>query len=80
MANIYMKISMHAIAMGVTVSFMILFSLTQSAHPGIYISVTFLIAGLVCSARFIVSDHAQKEIYGGLLAGFTALLIALLFV
>ncbi len=80
MANIYMKISMHAIAMGVTVGFMTFFSLTQSAHPGIYISLTFLTAGLVCSARFIASDHASKEIYGGLLAGISALLVAILFV
>lgn len=80
MANIYMKISMHSIAMGVAVSFMLLLSLTQSVSFGIYISVAIFIAGLVCTARFIASDHTQKEIYGGLLAGLAALLISILFV
>ena len=80
MINIYMKISMHTIAMGVTISFMMLLALTQSVSFGLYISVAIFIAGLVCTARFIASDHTPKEIYGGLLAGLTALLIATLFV
>jgi hypothetical protein len=80
MANIYMKISMHAIAMGVAVSFMLLLAIIQPVNSGIYISITLLVGGLVCTARFIVSDHTQKEIYGGLLAGLAALLIATLFV
>lgn len=80
MANTYMKISMHTIAMGVTVSFIILVSITQSTHPAIYISIALFIAGLVCSARLIASDHRPKEIYGGLLAGMSAVAIALLFV
>jgi hypothetical protein len=29
----------------------------------------FLIAGLVCTSRMIVSDHTPKEVYLGLLAG-----------
>jgi hypothetical protein len=80
MANIYMKISMHAIAMGVAISFILLLAVIQPVSSGVYISVAMLIGGLVCTARFIVSDHTQKEIYGGLLAGFAALFIATLFV
>jgi hypothetical protein len=80
MANIYIKISMHAIAVGVAVSFMLLLAIIQPVNSGIYISVALLIGGLVCTARFIVSDHTQKEIYGGLLAGFASLFIATLFV
>jgi hypothetical protein len=80
MANIYMKISMHAIGMGVTISFILLLALTQSVNSGLYITIALLIAGLVCSARFIVSNHSQKEIYAGLLVGFAALLIAAFFV
>ncbi len=79
MANIYMKISMHSIAMGVMLSFMILISFTQSSHPGIYLSVAAVITGMVCTARLIASDHVEKEIYGGLLAGFAALIVAILF-
>ncbi|HEY6504686.1 MAG TPA: hypothetical protein VIZ28_11975 [Chitinophagaceae bacterium] len=79
LANIYMKISMHAIAMGVMLAFMMLLALTQSVSFGVYISIALLIAGIVCTARFIASDHTQKEIYAGLLAGFVALLIAIWF-
>ncbi len=80
MANIYIKISMHAIAMGVALSFMVQVSLTQTSHPGVYLSISSLIAGLVCSARFIASDHTPKEIYGGLMAGFASLPVVILFV
>ena len=76
LANIYMKISMHAIAMGILISFTTLLAFTQAVSFGVYISVSFLIAGLVSTARLIVSDHSQKEVYAGLLAGFIALLIA----
>ena len=80
MANIYIKISMHAIAIGVMLSFMVFVSLTQASHPGLYISIATFIAGLVCSARFIASDHTPKEIYGGLLAGIASLPVVILFV
>lgn len=80
MANIYMKVSMHAIAMGVMISFMMLLAFTQPVNFGIYISVALFIAGLVCSARLIASDHTHKEVYTGLLTGIAALLIALLFI
>jgi hypothetical protein len=76
MANIYMKISMHAIAMGVMIAFILILGLTQSVSFGLYSSLAFLVAGLVCTARFIVSDHSQKEIYSGLLAGIVSFLIA----
>jgi hypothetical protein len=80
LANIYMKISMHAIAMGIAVSFMVLVALTQPASSGVYISVTVFIAGLVCTARLLASDHSLKDIYGGLLAGVAGMLMASLFV
>jgi hypothetical protein len=79
LANIYMKISMHAIAMGVLVSFMTMLALTQTVSFGVYLSISFLIAGLVCTARFVVSDHTPKQIYAGLLAGIAGLLIATVF-
>lgn len=77
MANIYMKISMHAISMGVMVAFIFFLAFNQPIPFGIYISVALLIAGLVCTARFIVSDHNPAEIYVGLLVGITAQLLAI---
>lgn len=74
-ANIYMKISMHAISMGILLAFMILLSYTQPGNYTFYLSLAFLLAGLVCTARFIVSDHTPREIYTGLLVGIISLVI-----
>jgi hypothetical protein len=76
MVNIIMKVSMHAISMGILVVFMGLLALTQSGSYGVYLSVAILLAGLVCTARFIVSDHTPKEIYVGLLVGAASQLLA----
>ena len=76
LANIYMKISMHAISMGVIAALIMLLAFKQENGSGIYISVALLLTGLVCTARFIVSDHTQKEVYGGLLLGVLSLLAA----
>lgn len=76
MANIYMKISLHAMSLGVMVAFILLLAFTQPLNFGIYITVSLLIAGIVCTSRFIVSDHTAKELYGGLLVGIISMLIA----
>ncbi len=76
LANIFMKISMHAIAIGVMITFMILLAIGQTISFSLYISIALLIAGLVCTSRFIVSDHTRKEVYGGLFAGILAQLIS----
>ena len=69
MANIYMKISMHGIGAGVMLAFIMLLGLTQTVNLNVYIAIALLIAGVVCTSRLIVSDHSQKEVYGGLLLG-----------
>jgi hypothetical protein len=76
LVNIYMKVSMHAISMGILLAFMLMLSFTQSGNYTIYLSIAFLLAGLVCTARFIVSDHTPPEIYSGLLVGLLSQLIA----
>ena len=79
MANIYMKVSMHAIAAGVMVAFVMLLAFTEELSFGIYISVSVLLAGIICTARFIDSDHTAKEIYVGLLIGILSLFVAMKF-
>lgn len=76
MANIYMKVSMHAMAMGVMVTFIILLAMAQGSGFGLYVSAALLICGLVCTSRFIVSDHSQAEVYTGLAIGVLSQLIA----
>ena len=76
MANIIMKVSLHAISMGVMVAFILLLAFSQELNFGVYISIALLVTGLVCSARFIVSDHTPKEVYGGLVVGIVSMVIA----
>jgi hypothetical protein len=75
LVNIIMKVSMHAISMGVMVLFIGLLGFSQSNSFTAYLSVALLIAGLVCTARMIVSDHSSKEIYTGLLVGAVSMIL-----
>jgi hypothetical protein len=79
MANISIKISMHAIAGGLMAAFVMLLGFSQDMNYGIFISVSILLAGAICTARFIDSDHTAKEIYLGLLVGIFSLLLAIKF-
>ena len=76
MANIIMKVSLHCIAMGVMLAFVGLLAFSPNLHFGSYLSAAFLIAGLLCTARLIVSDHTQKEVYGGLVVGILSFILA----
>lgn len=76
LANIYMKISMHGISMGVMITFIFMLAFKEDVSFGIYISVALLTVGLVCTARFIISDHTAAEIYIGLFVGIISQLLA----
>jgi len=79
MANINIKISMHAIGAGIMAAFVMLLGFSQDLNFGVYISISILLAGIICTARFIDSDHTAKEIYVGLLVGILALVVAVKF-
>jgi len=79
MANIKMKVSLHAISMGIVVTFFVLMAMQQDLQFGLYLSVALLVAGMVCTARFIVSDHTAWEVYGGLATGMISMLAAFQF-
>ncbi len=76
MANIIMKISLHAIGAGVMLTFIILLAFTQDLNFGVYISAALLVTGIICTSRFIVSDHSPSEIYGGLALGVLSMIVA----
>ena len=78
--NIVMKVSMHAIAVGVMTTFVSILTFTETVNLSLYLSVALLISGLVCTARLIVSDHRPKEIYIGFIAGVLSQLAAQYFV
>lgn len=69
MANIFFKVSMHALSLGVMCVYISWLAFVLDNHFGFYIAVALFITGLVCTARFIVSDHTQKEVYTGLMLG-----------
>jgi hypothetical protein len=75
-ANIYFKISMHALATGGMLLFILWTSFSGESTSGLYASIALLITGIVASSRMIVSDHRPFEIYSGLLIGMICQLIA----
>ncbi len=78
--NNYFKISLHSMGVGGATSAIILFAIYYHASMGGIVSVVVLIAGLVCTCRFLVSDHTNTEIYTGLAVGVFCQLFAYWFV
>jgi len=80
LVNISMKVSMHAIAVGVMSTFIALLAFTETVNLSLYVIVAILLAGMVSTSRLIVSDHSQREIYFGFLVGVFSQLAAHYFV
>jgi hypothetical protein len=76
MANIYFKISMHAIAIGAFWLFFGWYTFVNSSS-GLYLAIATVITGLVCTSRFLVSDHQSVEIYSALLIGMLCQAVAI---
>jgi hypothetical protein len=78
--NNYFKISLHGMGVGGACTAIVLFSLYYHLSFGGIISICILLGGLVCSSRFIVSDHTNKEVYTGLAVGIGCQLLAYWFI
>jgi hypothetical protein len=74
--NTYYKISMHAIGMGGLVGMMLGIALDGQAYSLLPLGFSILLAGLVSSARLIVSDHRPFDLVSGFLLGLSAQLVA----
>jgi hypothetical protein len=70
---------MHAIGVGSMAAFMLILSFVKAGDMSAGIAVSLLIAGTVCTARFLVSDHTTRDIYSGLLLGIFCQVIAAFF-
>lgn len=68
-ANIYFKVSMHAIGMGGLVGFFLVIAGTNSMLMTWPLSIALLLTGFVCTSRLLSRNHGQKDIYMGLLVG-----------
>jgi hypothetical protein len=75
LANIRMKVSLHAISMGVLITFFFGLAYSQYVRVSGILSCAILITGLVCTSRFIVSNHTEKEVYTGLFIGVLSMLL-----
>jgi hypothetical protein len=78
--NNYFKISLHAMGIGGATTAIILFSIYYHLNFGAVISLSILLCGIVCTSRFLVSDHTNKEIYAGLAVGIGCQLLAYWFI
>jgi hypothetical protein len=75
-ANIYFKISMHAIGVGGWLGIFWVIARENSMLMTWSLAGVLLISGLVCTARLLVSNHTQKDIYTGIALGFISQLVA----
>lgn len=78
--NNYYKISLHAMGVGGALAAIILFAMYYRAPLGVSMSVAAMVTGIVCTARFLVSDHTNKEVYTGLFVGIFCQLAAYYFI
>lgn len=76
MWNIRLKISMHATGVGGMMMFFVLQALNGQDETGQYLALAFLLAGIVCTSRFIAGDHSKVEVYLGLFTGMACQLVA----
>ena len=80
MANNYFKISMHGLGVGGGMTFFILLAWVTADPMGVPVALATAIAGLVCTSRFLVSDHNPKEVYWGFFLGAISQYVAWLIV
>jgi hypothetical protein len=80
-ANIYYKISMHALGMGALCGLVLVIIYSNSVYsifPATMI--VFLLTGIVATSRLMVSDHKPFDIYTGILFGIICQAIAAAFI
>jgi hypothetical protein len=80
MLNIPMRVSMHTTAVGAVMTFFIILAFKDPTFNAIPLSISILVAGLVCTARLLVSTHTYQEIYIGFFAGVLAQVVASWFI
>ena len=76
-ANIYFKISMHALGVGALCGLMLIIIFSGFSYA-IFLAVmlTLIITGLVSSARMIISNHKPFDIYSGIFISILCQIIA----
>ncbi|HSF46463.1 MAG TPA: hypothetical protein VLA58_10655 [Chitinophagaceae bacterium] len=75
-ANIYFKISMHAIGMGGLIGMMLMILFEGKMLSPLPFMVSILFAGMVMTSRLIASDHKKGDIVAGFVVGLFSQLLA----
>ena len=68
-ANIYFKVSMHAIGMGGLLGIFAVLFYNNNLSMAWPLALVLIISGMVCTARLLLNTHTPKDIYAGLLIG-----------
>lgn len=81
LANVYFKISMHAMGVGAFLGVMLIIFFSGTVYavflPAMLV---ILLTGFVCTSRLIVSNHSPFDIYAGILLGIVSQFIASAFI
>ena len=81
LANVYFKISMHAMGVGAFLGVMLIIIFSGTVY-GVFLPamLVILLTGFVCTSRLIVSNHTPFDIYTGILLGLLSQFIASAFI
>jgi hypothetical protein len=75
-ANIYFKISMHAMGMGGLLGMMVVVLFDGHLYHLWPLVASVLLTGIVISARIVASDHKNGDLLVGFITGFIAQMVA----
>lgn len=75
-ANIYLKVSMHAIGMGGWLGFFLVIMKTNTMLMTFPIATVLLLTGIVCTSRLMNKSHSPAEIYLGIAIGMISQFVA----
>lgn len=81
LANIYFKISMHALGVGAFLGLLLVVIFSGPSY-GVFLPamLVILLTGFVCTSRLIVSNHMPFDIYSGIFIGMVSQFIAYAFI
>ena len=74
--NSFMKVSMHAVGVGGLLGLMWVLLSAGQLHAAWPMAFAVFLAGIVCTARLLVTDHTSAEITTGLVLGVSMQLLA----
>ncbi len=78
--NNFIKISLHGLSSGAALAAIILFSFFYKTPLNAAIAIAAVLTGMIATARFLVSNHTNQEVYSGLLVGAVCQVFAYWFV